>query len=179
MATLTEAEVEAVLLDQLGGLGYALLNDAVSGPDGSAPEREAYSDTILVARLRDAMARLNPHIPEDAREDALRRVVASDRPSLIEENRRLHRFMVEGVQVEYRAEDGTIRGDAVRLVDTEDGLNDWLAIAQFTVIENGNNRRPDVVVFLNGLPVRVVEFPGTGAGNGLAIHGVSLGAFRG
>ena len=83
MATLTEAEVEAVLLDQLGGLGYALLNDAVSGPDGIAPEREAYSDTILAARLRDAMARLNPHIPEDAREDALRRVVANDRPSLI------------------------------------------------------------------------------------------------
>ena len=72
MATLTEAQVEGVLLDQLGGLGYALLNDAVSGPDGSAPEREAYSDTILAARIRDAMARLNPQIPEDAREDALR-----------------------------------------------------------------------------------------------------------
>ncbi|MBA4491534.1 type I restriction endonuclease subunit R [Paracoccus sp. S1E-3] len=163
MATLTEAEVEAVLLDQLGELGYALLNDAVSGPDGSAPERAAYSDTILAARLRDAMARLNPHIPEDAREDALRRMVASDRPSLIEENRRLHRFMVEGVPVEYRTDDGTIRGDAVRLVDPEDGLNDWLAIAQFTVIENGNNRRPDVVVFLNGLPLGVIEVKKPGA----------------
>jgi len=121
---LTEAEVEGVLLDHLERLGYACLNDAVSGPDGLNPEREAYSDTILVARLRDAMARLNPQIPEDAREDALRRVVAQDRPSLIEENRRLHRFMVEGVPVEYRAEDGTIRGDAVRLVDPSDTQND-------------------------------------------------------
>lgn len=165
MTTLSEAEIEGVLLDQLLQLGYSCLNDAVSGPDGHAPEREAYSDTILAGRLRDAIARLNPQIPEDAREDALRQVIASDRPSLIEENRRLHRFLVEGVPVEYRAEGGTIRGDAVRLVDPEDGLNDWLAIAQFTVIENGNNRRPDVVVFLNGLPVGVIEVKKPGAEN--------------
>ncbi|MFN3280040.1 MAG: type I restriction endonuclease, partial [Paracoccus hibiscisoli] len=94
MPTLSEADVEAVLLQQLQGLGYACLNDAVSGPDGSAPERGAYSDTILAARLRAAVARLNPRIPEDAREEALRRMVASERPALIEENRRLHRFMV-------------------------------------------------------------------------------------
>jgi type I restriction enzyme R subunit len=157
VSTLSEAQVEAILLDQLAVRGYACLNDAVSGPDGSNPEREAYSDTALAGRLRAAMARLNPHIPEDAREDALRKLLAVERPSLIEENRRLHRAMVEGVPVEYRAEDGTIRGDAVRLIDPEDKQNDWLAIAQFTVIENGNNRRPDVVVFLNGLPVGVIE----------------------
>jgi type I restriction enzyme R subunit len=160
---LTEAEVEAVLLDQLATLGYTCLNDATSGPDGRAPEREACSDTFLPGRLRAAIARLNPHIPEDAREDALRRVIATERPSLIEENRRLHRAMVEGVPVEYRAEDGTIRGDDVRLVDAQDRLNDWLAIAQFTVIENGNNRRPDVVVFLNGLAVGVIEVKKPGA----------------
>jgi type I restriction enzyme R subunit len=163
MATLSEAEVEAILLQQLQGLGYACLNDAVSGPDGSAPERDAYSDTILPRRLRAAVARLNPHIPEDAREDALRRVVAADRPALIEENRRLHRALVEGVPIEFRAEDGTIRGDAVRLLDPEDRLNDWLAIAQFTVTENGHKRRPDVVVFLNGLPVGVIEVKKPGA----------------
>ena len=106
MTTLSEAEIEGILLDQLLQLGYSCLNDAVSGPDGPAPEREAYSDTILAGRLRDAIARLNPQIPDDAREDALRRVIASDRPSLIEENRRLHRFLVEGVPVEYRADDG-------------------------------------------------------------------------
>ncbi len=160
---LSEADVEALLLERLQGLGYTCLNDAVSGPDGSAPERDAYSDTILPRRLREAVARLNPLIPEEAREDALRRVVAAERPSLIEENRRLHRAMVEGVPVEFRAEDGTIRGDAVRLMDPEDRLNDWLAIAQFTVTENGHKRRPDVVVFLNGLPVGVIEVKKPGA----------------
>ena len=164
MPTLSEAEVETVLLDQLAGLGYTCINDAISGPDGRSPERETYSDTFLTGRLRDAIARLNPQIPEDAREDALRKLLAVERPSLIEENRRLHRAMVEGVPVEYRAEeDGTIRGDAVRLIDPEDQQNDWLAIAQFTVIENGNNRRPDVVVFLNGLPVGVIEVKRPGA----------------
>ncbi|KPQ04596.1 MAG: type I restriction enzyme, R subunit [Rhodobacteraceae bacterium HLUCCA12] len=163
MSTLSEAEVEAILLQQLHDLGYTCLNDAVSGPDGSAPERDAYSDTILPRRLREAVARLNPHIPDDAREDAIRRVVAADRPSLIEENRRLHRALTEGVPVEFRAEDGTIRGDAVRLLDPEDRLNDWLAIAQFTVTENGHKRRPDVVVFLNGLPVGVIEVKKPGA----------------
>lgn len=163
MPTLTEAEVEAVLLDQLVSLGYACLIDTLSGPDGQKPEREAYSDTILIRRLRSAIARLNPQIPEEAREDALRKVVAVERPSLIEENRRLHRFMVEGVPVEFRADDGTIRGDAVRLIDADDRVNDWLAITQFTVIENGHNRRPDVVVFLNGLPVGVIEVKKPGA----------------
>ena len=163
MPTLSEAEVESVLLDHLGRLGYARLDEAISGPDGAAPERAAYSDTILAARLRAAVARLNPHIPEDAREDALRQVLASASPSLIEENRRLHRAMVEGVPVDYRAEDGTIRGDAVLLVDHQDMQNDWLAIPQFTVIENGHNRRPDVVVFLNGLPVGVIEVKKPGA----------------
>ncbi len=154
---LTEAEVESILLEQLSGLGYACLTDNVSGPDGPAPEREAYSETLLLGRLRSAIARLNPHLPEDAREDALRRLVSAESPSLIEENRRLHRAMTEGVPVEYRADDGTIRGDSVRLIDPEDQLNDWLAIGQFTVIENGANRRPDVVAFLNGLPIGVIE----------------------
>ncbi|MBZ0129547.1 MAG: type I restriction endonuclease subunit R [Rhodobacteraceae bacterium] len=163
MPTLSEAEVEAVLLDQLRTLGYTCLNDAISGPDGSTPERNAYSDTILSGRLRVAIARLNPQIPEDAREDALRKLVSVERPSLIEENRRLHRAMVEGLAVEYTTEDGTIRGDAVRLIDPTDQQNDWLAISQFTVIENGNNRRPDVVVFLNGLPVGVIEVKKPGA----------------
>ena len=124
MTTLSEAEVEAVLLDHLAALGYTCINDAVSGPDGRIPEREAYSDTFLPGRLRDAITRLNPQIPEDAREDALRKLLGIERPSLIEENRRLHRAMVEGVPVEFRAEDGSIRGDAVRLVDPEDRRND-------------------------------------------------------
>ena len=163
MATLSEAEVEAILLGQLGGLGYTCLNDSISGPDGRSPERSAYSDTVLLPRLRAAVARLNPAIPAEVREDAIRKLLAAERPSLIEENRRLHHAMVEGVAVEYRTAEGSIRGDTVRLIDPDDALNDWLAIAQFTVIEAGHNRRPDVVVFLNGLPVAVIEVKKPGA----------------
>ena len=164
MAFITEADVEAMLLDQLEGLGYTRLADTVAGPDGSAPEREAYSDVVLMGRLEAAVDRLNPHIPSEARHDALKKVIAAEKPSLIEENRRLHRAMVEGIDVEFYAEDGTIRGDKVRLIDLDDpDANDWLALDQFTVIENGNNRRPDVVVFINGLPLGVIELknPGT------------------
>lgn len=170
MATLTEADVEAILLDQMQGLGYTCLSDKISGPDGSCPEREAYSDTILARRLSATIARLNPQIPEEARADALRQVIAVERPSLIEENRRLHRLMIEGVPVEYRTDDGTIRGDTVQLLDPTDAGNDWLTVSQFTVAENGHNRRPDVVVFLNGLPVAVIEVKKPGA------EAASLGA---
>ena len=163
MPTLSEAEVEAILIGQLAGLGYTCLIDTVSGPDGSAPERAAYSDTVLTARLRAAVDRLNPHLPPEARDDAIRKVMAVERLSLIEENRRLHRYLTEGVPVEFRTADGSIRGDAVRLIDPDDSANDWLAIAQFTVIEQGRKRRPDVVVFLNGLPVAVIEVKKPGA----------------
>lgn len=166
MATLSEGDVENILLSQLEGLGYACLNDTfTSNPDGPAPERDAYSDVILITRLRAAIDRLNPHIPPEAREDAIKKITASERPTLIEENRRLHRLMIDGVGVEFRASDGTIRGDTVRVIDPDDFHNDWLAISQFTVIENGHNRRPDVVVFLNGLPVAVIEVKKPGAEN--------------
>lgn len=164
MAFLSESEVEAVLVGQLERLGYARLSDRTAGPDGASPERESYSDVLLQDRLKQAIERLNPDIPEDARHDALTKVLAVEKPSLIEENRRLHRALVEGIDVEYYAPDGTIRGDKVRLIDFDDGdANDWLVMDQFTVVENGTNRRPDVVVFLNGLPVGVIELknPGT------------------
>ena len=164
MAFITEADVEAMLLDQFETLGYSRLADSVAGPDGSAPEREAYSDVLLMGRLEAAVDRLNQDIPVEARHDALKKVIATETPSLIEENRRLHRAIVEGIDVEFYAEDGTIRGDKVRLIDFDDvDANDWLALDQFTVIENGSNRRPDVVVFNNGLPLGVIELknPGT------------------
>lgn len=164
MAFITEADVEHLLMDQFAGLGFACLTDAVAGPDGSAPEREAYSDVVLLGRLRSAVDRLNAHIPLEAREDAIKKIIAAEKPSLVEENRRLHQALVEGVKVEFQAEDGTIRGDSVRLIDFDDAeANDWLALNQFTVIENGAKRRPDVVVFVNGLPLGVIELknPGT------------------
>ncbi len=164
MPFISEDDIEQALIGQFKDLGYAFIAEEVAGPDGSAPEREAYADTILSARLEAAIARLNPHIPAEAREDAFKKVIASASNNLLEENRRLHRALIEGVKVEFYAEDGTIRGDSVRLIDFDNPqANDWLVLNQFTVIENGINRRPDVVVFVNGLPFGVIELknPGT------------------
>jgi type I restriction enzyme R subunit len=166
MAYLSEAAIEQLVLDQLAALGYALVTDAEMGPDGKAPEREAYADVILLKRLTAAIERLNPTIPAEARGDALRKVLATEKPSLVEENRRLHKLMVEGVDVEFYSEDGTIRGDKVRLVDFDDlAANDWLATGQFTVIQGSVNRRPDIVVFINGLPLGVIELKAPGGEN--------------
>lgn len=166
MAYLSEAAVEQVVLDHLTGLGYAIATDAQIGPDGKAPEREAYADVVLVKRLTTAIEKLNPTIPAEARGDALRKVLATEKPSLVEENRRLHKLMVEGVDVEFYSDDGTIRGDKVRLIDFDDlAANDWLATGQFTVIEGSINRRPDIVVFINGLPLGVIELKAPGGEN--------------
>lgn len=166
MAYLSEAAVEEAVLDQLIKLGYAVASDAQIGPDGKAPEREAYADVILAKRLTAAIDGLNPTIPAEARGDALRKIFATEKPSLVEENRRLHKLIVEGVDVEFYADDGTIRGDKVRLIDFDNlAANDWLATGQFTVIEGGVNRRPDVVVFVNGLPLGVIELKAPGGEN--------------
>lgn len=166
MAYLSEAAVEQIVLDHLAALGYAVTTDAEIGPDGKAPEREAYADVVLAKRLTAAIEKLNPTIPTEARGDALRKVLATEKPSLVEENRRLHKLMVEGVDVEFYSEDGTIRGDKVRLIDFSDpGANDWLATSQFTVIEGSINRRPDIVIFVNGLPLGVIELKAPGGEN--------------
>ena len=171
MAFISEADLEAMLLSQFAGLGYAIASDAEIGPDGKTPERDAYSDVLLIKRLTQAIDRLNPQIPANAREDALRKIIAAETPSLIEENRRLHQMMVDGVGVEFYGEDGTIRGDTVRLIDFDNvTANDWLASGQFTVIEGGVNRRPDIVVFVNGLPLGVIELKAPG-GEGATLVG--------
>lgn len=162
-AFIYEADVEALLLSQLATMGYVCLTDADAGPDGRAPERESHSEVFLAQRLKQAVERLNPDIPEEAREDALKKIMAVEHPGPAEENRRLHQAMVEGVGVEFHGEDGFIRGDIVRLIDFEDlTQNDWLAISQFTVIEGRHERRPDVVVFVNGLPLGVIELKNPG-----------------
>lgn len=104
------------------------------------------------------MERLNPDIPDEAREDALRRVLRVATPSLAQTNRAFHKMVRDGVEVEYPRRDGTIAGGHARLVDFEDvSTNDWLAVNQYTVIEGQNNRRPDIVVFVNGLPLGLIE----------------------
>jgi len=164
MAFLSEAEVESALLDQLRALGYCIEREEDIGPDGHRPERESHDEVVLKKRLEDAVARINPALPLEARHDAIRKVTQSELPVLLEENRRLHKLLTEGVDVEYYADDGTLTAGKVRLVDFENPeRNDWLAAGQFVVINGPHNRRPDVVVFVNGLPLAVIELKAPGS----------------
>jgi type I restriction enzyme R subunit len=166
MNSITESHVEEAALAWLAELGYAVKSGPEIAPDSAHAERGSYEDVVLSGRLARAVARLNPDLPEEAQADALRQIARAEYPGLIEENRRLHRFMVEGVPVEFYGEDGVIKGDHVRLIDFDDpDNNDWLAVNQFTVIEQKANRRPDVVLFLNGLPVVVIELKNAGDEN--------------
>ena len=166
MSKLTESHVEDAALAWLEELGYGVKAGPDIAPDSAAPERASYDTVVLAKRLERAVARLNPAISEGARAEALRRLTLAEYPGLVEENRRLHRYLVEGVPVEFYGDDGSIKGDHVRLIDFFDpGANDWLAVNQFTVIEQKANRRPDVVLFLNGLPICVIELKNAGDEN--------------
>ena len=117
-----------------------------------------YSEIALERRLRDALARLNPDLPAAALEDAFRKLTRPEGSTLEACNRAFHRLLVDGVTVEYRPGDGAVRGAQARVIDFDDPANnDWLAVNQFTVVENKHERRPDVVLFVNGLPVGVIE----------------------
>ena len=158
MTSITEDTVEQAALGWLGELGYAYCHGQDIAPDGSAPERATNADVVLEARLRDALLRLNPAAHPDALEDATRKVLLADGPNLIEANRRFHSMLANGVEVEYRRPDGSTAGDRLRLADFDDpDANDWLAVNQLAVSEGQHARRPDVVLFLNGLPIAVFE----------------------
>src|SRR5437868_2508748 len=158
MAPFNESVVEEAALLWLAGLGYVAAHAPHLAPGEIAAERKSFSDVVLVGRLRDAIARLNPAIPSEAREEALHKVLRHDAPSLVGNNRVFHRMLRDGVPVEYRRDDGSIAGDHVRLIDFDNpDANDWLAVNQFTVIEDQNNRRPDIVAFVNGLPLGIIE----------------------
>lgn len=163
MAFLSEADVELALLDQLRGLGYTIEKEENIGPDGHRPERASNADVVLKKRFERAVALLNPGLPLEAQQDAVAKVMQCEIPSLLYENRRIHKLMIEGVDVEYYAENGTITSGKVALFDfINPERNDWLAVSQFVVIAGQYNRRPDVVVFVNGLPLGVIELKAPG-----------------
>jgi len=155
---IAESEIEEVALEILSELGYVTLFGPDIAFDGKTPERANYSEVILTKRLREAVDRLNLNIPVEAKEDAVKKLLRSESQSLIFNNKSFHKMLVEGVPVEYRRKDGSIAGDSVRLFDFENPENnEFLAVNQFTVIEQNNNRRPDIVIFVNGLPLAAIE----------------------
>ncbi|MBI4064544.1 MAG: type I restriction endonuclease subunit R [Elusimicrobia bacterium] len=154
---MSESEIESVALEWFRELGYAVLCGPDIAPGEPGTHRERYEEPILPRQLKEALVKLNPEIPAEALEEAFRKLSRSDFPSLIQNNHAFHRMLVDGVDVEYRVV-GRIVHDKARLVDFEDpDNNDWVAVNQFTVVEGQNNRRPDVVLFLNGLPLGVIE----------------------
>jgi len=154
----TESVVEQAALAWLEALDYTILPGPEIAPGEPAAEREDYEQVILESRLRQALQRLNPRVPADTLEEAFRKLTRPDSPSLESQNHFSHRSLVENLVVEYQRADGSIGGDLVRVLDFETPENnDFVAVNQFTVVENRRERRPDVVLFLNGLPLAVIE----------------------
>jgi type I restriction enzyme R subunit len=153
-----ESVVEEAALAWLESAGWKIAHGPEIGPDTPGAERADYGEVVLSVRLRAALARLNPTLPAEALEDAYRRLTRPEGAELIARNRALHRLIVDGVTVEYRDAEGAIRGGQARVLgfDTVE-VNDWLAVNQFTVVENKHVRRADVVLFVNGLPLAVLE----------------------
>ena len=163
MTTLSEADVEQAALAWLHGLGWQVAHGPPIAPGTPNAERGDYGQVVLERRLRDSLAVLNPSLPSDALDDAFRKLTRSEGSILEARNRAFHRMLVEGVTVEYRADGGAIRGAQVKVVDFDDpATNDWLAVNQFTVTESRSTRRPDVVLFVNGLPLGVIELKNQG-----------------
>lgn len=154
---MTEDQLEQECLGWLGELGYTHLYGPDMSPDSDNLERESYRDVLLTQRLRAAIARLNPQIPLAAREDAVRQVQELGVPAQLSANRLFHRLLIGGVPVQYQ-QDGETRGDFVRLIDWANVRgNEWLAVNQFTIQGPKHTRRPDVILFVNGLPLVLLE----------------------
>jgi len=156
MNSISENEIEQIAISYLQNMGYTHVLGTSISPDGEHPERQ-YNEVVLVTRMRDAIDKLNPSITQDAKEDALKKVLRTDSPNAIVNNETFHKYLTEGVDVEVRTSDG-IRGEKVYIVDfAQSERNEFLVVNQFTIIEGNNNKRPDIILFINGLPLIVIE----------------------
>lgn len=155
---MTESIIEQAALAWLKSLGWTVKHGPEIAPGDLAAERADYGQIVLTQRLQDALARLNPTLPAEALSDAFRKFTRPERPTLEARNRAFHRMLVDGVTVEHRTADGSIRGAQAQVLDLDNlDNNDWLAVNQFTVSEHKHTRRPDVVLFINGLPLALIE----------------------
>ena len=158
MTAMDEAEVEQAALAWLKESGWDTVYGPDIAPDTDGAERTDYGQVVLERRLHDALERLNPGLPPEAHEDAFRKLTRLGGVTPESRNRAFHRMLVDGVTVEYRTADGAIRGAQAQIINFDDReSNDWLAVNQFTVTENRKQRRPDIVLFVNGLPLGIIE----------------------
>lgn len=157
MTRISENTIESFAIELLTGLGYKYVYGPNIAPDGENPERESYEQVLLTSRLQNAVRRINPDIPADAQAEAVREVQRISTPQLLSNNEAFHRLLTEGVPVSTRV-DGDDRGDRVWLIDFKNPLNNEFVVAnQFTIVENGINKRPDVLLFVNGIPLVLME----------------------
>jgi len=157
MNKITESQIENFAIELLEKHGYQYIYAPDIAPDSITPERHSFEDVILLERLRAALGRINPNIPTDILEDAIKQIQRLNSPELIANNEAFHRMLTEGIKVTYQ-KGGHSRGDLVWLIDFKNPENnDFIVANQFTVIENNVNKRPDVILFVNGLPVVVIE----------------------
>src|SRR5665648_135222 len=148
MPKLCESSIEIMAIEELCDLGYTYITGPDIAPDTLTSERKSYADVLLVERLKNAMLRINSNIPASTIDDAVKKILRISSPNLLTDNEAFHKMLVDGVPVEYR-KDGNLVGDYVKICDFRaDGLinNEFLVINQFTVIENNNNKRPDILL---------------------------------
>lgn len=157
MTRITENTIESLAIDLFSKLGYTYIYAPNIAPDSENPERESFEQVLLLGRLQNAVQRINHKIPADAQAEAIKEIQRIASPELLANNETFHRFLTEGIPVSKRV-DGEDRGDRVWLIDFKNPLNnDFVVANQFTIIENGNNKRPDVILFVNGIPLVVIE----------------------
>lgn len=165
MKPITENIIEQSAIEILQGLGWAYVNGKEISPEGVFCERESFSQIVLVNRLRDAIARINPNIPLDAQEAAIQKVLRIASPDLLHNNELFHKELVEKVKIPYQ-QNGYERSHEVALIDFENpGNNQFLVVNQFTIIENNQHKRPDVLLFVNGLPLVIMELKNAASDN--------------
>jgi len=157
MTRITENIIEEFAIELLDKLGYEYIYAPNISPDGETPERESYEQVLLLSRLQNAVKRINKPIPADAQAEALKEIQRIASPELLANNETFHRLLTEGIPVSKRV-DGDDRGDRIWLIDFKNPYNnDFVVANQFTVVENNNNKRPDVILFVNGIPLVVIE----------------------
>lgn len=157
MSRITESDIEQLAIELLEKQGWQYIYGPDIACDGSSPERESYSDVLLKGRLRNKVYEVNAGIPAEAIEQALKEIIRSDSTDLLSNNEKFHKLLTDGIEVEYRKDD-VVRGDKVWIIDFDNpNNNEFLVCNQFTIIENNINKRPDIILFVNGLPLVVIE----------------------
>jgi type I restriction enzyme R subunit len=157
MIKLNEDAIETLAIERLQALGYQYIHGAEIAPDSTSPERESFADVLLIERLRQAVKRINPTIAQPALDEAIKTIQRISSPELLANNEAFHRLLTEGVNVSYQ-KDGSQRGDLVWLIDfANPDNNEFLVVNQYTIIENNQNKRPDLILFVNGIPLVVIE----------------------